>query len=604
IRVWIGADPSDLAGHLMALTNGDPHQAMEIWRDWIARGVVVEEAYGYRLAPGVLETELGIIGRTLTERLELLRGDDATEVARARDILAVAALEAAADRPSHAFTAQAVAEAMGFGADEFDDFIDWLDDALEVGSDPAGVVRELGTERVGEDGQTICRYGFTSNLFWMALLRDNVLPEERPKLCGRLADALRSAYGESVGRVAATLAELYRQAGNREAEARYRRIAYYGAGPEALYNHARLLMALPRDGWDDWRRRSATKTLMQAGWAVFSRVPWEDLLEIFEAARELAVDDDDRASALLGKGRCLYGLAQYEAARDALEASRELAARIGSPEYEGGAELSLAVLDEVRGEDPRAVIGRLSGAVELLGRAGHWYEQLGALSRLSVTQLAVNRVDEASENARRALATVPRVGGGAAAAQSARAEALQALARVALRRGDLPDAEQTASEALSIYRDLGELAPQGSVLFILGWIHRDRRDWLAAFRAYSGVWRIAMALGDRRAGATAIRALGALARDAGAADLASRLTVFADSQLLLLAGTGSPHDFADARARADAAGWKKDEQVGEGPRSLSTADGVGELGIARETIDALAAYLREQSGHEQGGEHE
>ncbi|MDP9383046.1 MAG: hypothetical protein M3Q29_23490 [Chloroflexota bacterium] len=69
-----------------------------------------------------------------------------------------------------------------------------------------------------------------------------------------------------------------------------------------------------------------------------------------------------------------------------------------------------------------------------------------------------------------------------------------------------------------------------------------RNDWMAAFRAYRGAWRIAVSLGDRHDEADSIDALGKIAHGAGATKLADRLLDIARVRRSSLAAAGGSWD--------------------------------------------------------------
>jgi tetratricopeptide (TPR) repeat protein len=379
-----------------------------------------------------------LLGRRLNH---LIGADDVALLASTQRILSCAALE------GRTFTAEAVAEALGFSRDEV---IDLLDDRLAVpraGTD--GLVEELAALHVTDENATrsLWRYRFRSRLDWLTLRHYGLGgATNRHEVIGRLAAALESCYGGETYRVARTLSALLAEVGNRDQARYYRHLYYTTANRQIMMWRAHDATKIPSTA-DSYDRNRAAEVLLAAARALYHSGPWDEG-RIF--AEQIVALTDVRLYRALGHFyagvfymRCEVASVAEEYLQQALTEFEELHDKQGVAD----ATFELAVLEKVT--------GNLEGALDGYLRVLALREQLGDRAQQSVVHsglgdiyLDLNQLRRAREAYRRSFEVADEIND-----VFHKASALVGMAGLDLEEGHSDRVPAAIREALPILRE-------------------------------------------------------------------------------------------------------------------------------------------------------
>jgi tetratricopeptide (TPR) repeat protein len=344
VSAWLAPCQPDLAERLSEVTGGDPGWLGELWEHWRATGTVQRDHAGtWGLAVGS-SPGLGKVHDLLWERLVRCYGGwlDDDRLEQVVRMLAVGALEGQQFLPQ--FTAQAVALAVGWDADEL---IDELDQHLLAGPDrPDGLLEEVGfayltdpqaTRNEGERGDwAVYRYRFVSELHWRTLRRYGLVGRERQDGCRALAAALQEVWQVEPERAAAEIATLLRQAGDLEAAASWHAMAEFGARVPVVEASARRLLAQDTSGWDRFAHAQAARQLEYAATLLWEYRPVGLVLEVAQGwarAAQAAGWQTEYARALRRCGGLHERREEPDAAIECYRQARRVAVTVGDLGY-------------------------------------------------------------------------------------------------------------------------------------------------------------------------------------------------------------------------------------------------------------------------------
>jgi tetratricopeptide (TPR) repeat protein len=297
----------DVRRALHNLTEGRASWAASTWNDWRGSGVVERDTDlgPWRFAPGQPQLSPASLGQALRDRVAERLGGDLDRIEQARRILGCAALE------GRLFTADAVATALGWDAD---DLIDFLDDHLCPTDEHEGIVDEAGFVSPAGAPGSLCRYSFASPLLRSAF-QDYVLDAaERVALAGALARALDDAYAFESERVAGKISRLLAIGGDLEGATSFREAANSRMSDQALVDQARTLLTTDL-GELSWTEAHHTTEVLLDGSSALSRIgPVDEAAAM--AGRAAAVarrvgNVPDEARALMSQGADESGAAAH-----------------------------------------------------------------------------------------------------------------------------------------------------------------------------------------------------------------------------------------------------------------------------------------------------
>jgi tetratricopeptide (TPR) repeat protein len=297
----------------------------------------------------------------------------------------------------------------------------------------------------------------------------------------------------------------------------------------------------------------------------------EEAIEAMAEARKMAVESRlprQELLALINRAAALRHLSRYEEAVAELERSAEIAREIGDRRLLGHVmgnlgtnEWRLGRLEEARAHQERQIeiarevghrrselagTGNLGLVLRELGLAGRALEhfrrhralaeEIGDRRAVMVGSVNLGRMhaEFGDFETARSLLELPMEQATAIGAPHVRAAALLALGETERAGGDAEAAGRCITEALAIYREIGDLASVAEALFGL-----DRLEEAEAIAEEIGLPGVRVRISARRGdAATALRLLGENE------SVPDRLTTYA----LLFRATGDPSFRAEARA--------------------------------------------------------
>ena len=526
LGAWTGPAAPEVLERLFDATGGRAAWAAGLWRHWRAADVVVPapgddaDLRRWTFASGGRERTLDPFDDVLGRRLAALAGESAGGV---RELLAHAALE------GPVFTADAVARVLRRDRDEV---IDSLDDMLLHDEEhPDGVVCETGSIDVADDrgaNRHLWLYRFDATLDWLTLAQHGLAEADRRAAARGLAQALIDVYGGS-HYVADTLARLYELAGDEEPARRHRRLADAGTDQAVLLWRAEALLARA-DPQEQPDRRRAGEVLLAATRALSSRGPHEDGRRFAHAVYRLSPLREDRAEAQYLAGVHAFKLADYDAARHALNLAlalyRELAdekgqadvraalalidnrrgahdlARselgfvlevyraLGDRDAEAATHQSLANIDIALGEPDRAR-ANLTALITLEQAAGDGSGEAGTRLQIARLDMEQERFDDARRELNAALETYRGLGD-----RHGEADARHNIARLGIELGSLDEARREFMRILAVYRELGDKVGEAATRHSLASIAMEQRVYDKARRELTHVLELGRALED------------------------------------------------------------------------------------------------------------
>jgi energy-coupling factor transporter ATP-binding protein EcfA2 len=247
VATYIGDAAPEIAAKLHGVTGGNARWVRELWREWRLSEIVISNEADCWMWGKQHKHTLNLYELILRDRLtQLLKAQTAMEVEEAREVLACAALEGVR------FTADAVALTLDWDRDELIDFLD--EKLIQTEDNPDGLLVEGDSVNIiASDGatHTLWRYNFVSDLYWIALEQYGFANQPRPgksnsekrEKSAALAKALIATYATEERLVAAPLARLLGDIGDREAARQYRQMADYVAEHAAMREQALLLLS-------------------------------------------------------------------------------------------------------------------------------------------------------------------------------------------------------------------------------------------------------------------------------------------------------------------------------------------------------------------------
>ena len=538
LEAWTGPAAPEVLERLLEVTGGRAAWAADLWRHWQAAGVIVpapgeEDDLGrWTFADDGRERSLDPFADVLGRRLATVAGE---RMAGVRELLAHAALE------GPVFTADAVARVLRRDRDEV---IDLLDDMLSHDdAHPEGVVHEAGSLDVADDrGATrhLWLYRFVAPLDWLTLTSHGLAEEVERRAAARgLAQALIDVYG-GAHYVAGTLARLYELAGDATPAREYRRLADAGASHAVLLWRADALLARadPQNRPD---RGRAGEVLLAAARGLSSTGPYEDGRRYALAAYRLAPLREDRAEAQYLAGVHGFKLADYDAARQALNLALALYRDLADDKGQADMRAALALIDSRRGSH-EAARSELAFVLEAYRALGDGDAQAATHQSLANIDIVLGEHDRARENLT-ALMTLEQAAGDSRGEASTRlriarldmeqerfddargqlnaaleiyrglddrhgeADARHNLARLGIELGKLDEARREFMRILAVYRDLGDMVGEAATRHSLASIAMEQRGYEKARRELTHVLELGRAMNDDDVVQTALEGL-------------------------------------------------------------------------------------------------
>jgi tetratricopeptide (TPR) repeat protein len=493
---WLGPMSPRLAGKIVDATGGHAGNCAELFADLRAEGVITDSNGLWRIA-GDAEIGISYAAERVTRRLQSLLDPDPLEAERVRLILSCAALE------GNAFTADAVAAALGLPRDEV---IDLLDELCE-GEGPSVLLRDLGGIAVrGVDGGSrhMWRYGFVRAIDWrVARMR---LGDGRTDtdISARLADELIAHYGPQKRVVAHIIAALLKHAGREDEGREFAELAWLRVTAAVMVALCRLIVTTDKRGWGPHDYLSAAEILIRAGQDMYRKWTVSDSRANAQRAFDYAerAGDGGRTAA----ARALLMLGQCEGMAGNISRSREFLAevvdrsRVGSQSTLGSAHLALAKLSTP------GVARELATAREHLGAALAAFRQVrseigvgSCLMELAEISREEGDYETALGQNERSLQILSRAG------QVARVgSALQFRAEIEMDRGHPDVARDLLNELISRRRDRGERYDEAACLRLLGAAERQLDQLDSARDCMALAVKVEMELGRRGVAAFAL----------------------------------------------------------------------------------------------------
>ena len=574
IRSWIGPASHELLSAVWAITEGSPGEIPGLWDSWLARNSIDRDANDCWQIVGDVERTLAEAGDRFTAELGALLGDEKLQLlARAREILACGAVE------GRTFTAEAVARALDLDTDVL---IDLLDDHLTGESGP---LREAASIEVLTSALTtriLWRYAFVRNLDRRIVRIRFTSGAERASLARRLAPALIEAYAPEEYRVAATLAEMFVEAGDAEAAKHFRRVANLGVDQLVLRGQARNLLTANTDGWTNADLSRAAELLLHATDVLSDVDPYSETLALATACAGFAERSKRRAlqaGAVQREAELRMRLGLLESARaDVMRADAILGESTGSSlEAQSALLLSQIELAHDNLQAARTETLRFRALSQNprnpLGEAIACY-QLGQI------EVRMGNFEGARAPTAHALEISKRYG-------SARGEAtaLTQLALIAIRLGTFEEARSLGQQALKISQEIGDRAGEATNLFQLGLIERVLRNFETARSVTQRAIAIFQEIGGRANEAENWLQLGQIEVSSGSIDAArADRACGANRRRGRLACVRDARPTATQRPRTH--GWQPSR--GAPPCSARSAASRGD-GRSRERGDRLAS---------------
>jgi class 3 adenylate cyclase/tetratricopeptide (TPR) repeat protein len=316
--------------------------------------------------------------------------------------------------------------------------------------------------------------GAREYIFKHALLRDvvyeSVLKRDRRAYHRRAAEWLARRSGGRVGEYAGLIAEHYDRAQSAEDAAEW----YGRAGRQARESHA------PESAIGFYRKALAFITVVERG----------------EDSDALAIQAL-RMEWYEGLGEALRVQARYGEAIEAYQSMRAAAEALNVPAVQARAWNEVALVQSSQG-DNRAVAESTRRA-EKLARAegrgpGARVELARALNLQSQSSSRLGDARSAMMLADRALSLVDEMGD---AGRRVRADCLKSLGMAYHMLGRFEQAEEFKSQALQLYKDMGDRRSVGNLLNSLGETARLSGDYEDAFGRYQEALAIAREIGNR-----------------------------------------------------------------------------------------------------------
>jgi tetratricopeptide (TPR) repeat protein len=511
-EAWLGPAQVGLAAHLHGIADGNPLRIWNLLNLWEQDGHVArsDKDYSWYWTSNYRPPRTARKDWLLARLKRLLEGDpyEPEEVFR---LLAYAALE------GRRFTAAAVAQAAGWETDEainlFDDLLMWdtdNPDGLLAESKPAELLGEAGKE-------TLWRYSFVDGFQHDALREIGLTEVERQNALIELVEALQQVYAPEIRVAASTLAVLYRQLNMIEAANQFQKLADYQAPRERLREEALLLLRLDKKSWNHWELIGAVDLLMEAGESMDGYFPYEELVELYQQAAQIALEVDRpnrQAEAEFYLGRALQQLGEYPEARQQILSALVISRKVGNRDGESVCLSGLADIDQRTGsyDDARA---QYRQALAINREIGDRAIESTCLYGLAVIDQRTGNYDDARAQYRQALAINREIG-----RQVGESACLCGLAAVDQHTGNYAAAREQYRQALAIDREIGNRAGESVCLYGLAAVDQLTSNYDAAREQYSQALAINNEIGRRVGESTCLFGLAEVERHTGNYDAA------------------------------------------------------------------------------------
>lgn len=475
-RQLAGPASHELLSAVWAITEGRSGEIPGLWDGWVHRGVIRQDEHGRWRIVGDVERTLAEAGDRFNAQLAaLLRNDQVDLISDVREILACAALE------GNTFTPNAIARALNWDPD---DLIDLLDDHLTGESGPLREATPAEITEVGGETRTLWRYSFIRTLDRRIARVRFASAAERLSLAQRLTPALIETYVPEQHLIAATLAALFVEAGDRKAAEQFRRIANLGADQAILRAQAGYVVSADTEGWTTWDLRRGAELLAHATSVLSGVAPYSETLEFANASAELAVRA--KARVLQAKALCLK-CEQH---------------------------LKLGMIDEARSD--------LASVEVALGGPGPRSLEAWTSILLGRLELSVGSFRAARPPTERALKTSQDIGD-----RKREAYAWYQLGEIEYALGDDRAALRLANCSLQIDQELGNREGVAASSYLVGRAEVGLGDFEAARRPTELALKVNQEIGDRQGEAASRHQLGTVELRLGNVDAARRLTEIA-----------------------------------------------------------------------------
>jgi tetratricopeptide (TPR) repeat protein len=510
---WLG--PSQRAPLLgvLNLTGGRSGDALELWRTWVADGVISKGQSGsWELArPKALEHD------ALTRLAALVERDlpeaNPTERETIREALAFGALE------GRSFTAAAVADAIACDRDAMEDLLD------ELVVDPTGDgvlrppraidVHDLKRSR----SWSLWRYEFASTLLWRAAReRLSDRPEETAL---RLLDSLKKSYEHEVPAIAPVMARLADLSGQSTLISHYRSLVR-APSQMALEAQARYLLNECTESWTRADHRDASYVFSETALRLCFFQPYESLLPFAERAVDHAqeAEQDGRRAltiALLAMGKLKHRLGQIDLAEETLLAARRNSAQ-GDPSLLANVLCELAEVSRSRGTEDRKAKSLLEEADLLFRRVGNRLGMAGCKYELGVIALREGDLPSARALNQEAMAITHGAG------NRSREMTMQfQQAEIEYQDGNPDLARDLVEEALRYQAAVGKVFSEAACLALFARIETTRGNPEVAKDLAESALALHRKLHDQPAEADALRTLAEVMAALEEKDQASQL---------------------------------------------------------------------------------
>lgn len=513
VGAYIGKAALGIAGKLHGVTGGNARWVRELWREWRQMEIVIQNETDCWVWGGQHRETVNLYELILRDRLaRLLKAQTAMEVEEVCEVLACAALEGVR------FTADALAVALGLDRDELIDFLD--ETLVHTEDNPNGLLLDddsVSITKSNGETRTLWRYKFASDLHWMALERygfenhqqpDKNYSEKMEKSID-LAQALIKTYSPEERLVAAPLAKLFAEIGNREAAQHYRRMAYYSASRAVLREQALHLLTLNKDEWGQWECQRTARFMLDVGNAIINTFPHSEALIVLTEAHKLAHRAKDRISEADAHYLCGFvhnEAGEYSAARDSANKSLNIIRHTNS---KSGLAKTLSLFSDINYAE-----GHYAEALDFALQSKKIYQEIDnrlgiahTLQMLSDINHAESHYTEARKCISQAIKIYQEIG-----EQLGIVNSLNRMGRIEYAEGHYVEARECALKSLKIYQEIGEQLGIASAFGLLAMTDCAEGHYVEAREHALKSLKITQGMGDHRGVISSLDLLDVIAR--------------------------------------------------------------------------------------------
>jgi tetratricopeptide (TPR) repeat protein len=512
VAASIGYAAPGIAAKLHGVTGGNARWVRELWREWRLSEIVAQNEADCWVWGEQHKATVNLYEDILRDRLtRLLKAQMATEVEEAREVLACAALE------GMRFTSDAVALTLGWDSDELIDFLD--EELVQTEDNPDGLLLEDESVSITMPGgatRTLWRYSFVSDLHWTALARYGFADQQRPgkgdseklEKSAALAQALIETYAPEERLVAAPLARLLRDIGQRETAQHYQRMADYAADRAVMREQALHLLTINKDEWGQWECGRVAKFLIEAGKVMGNVFPFSEMLAVSEEACKLAhraKDESDEAYAHYLCGVSLHVEGENRVARDRVSNALDIWQRI---RFKQGIAVSLHMLADIDYVEGHYVEARAHAlqSLKIDQELGKQHGVAALCTMLADIDFIEGHYVEARAHALQSLKIDQKLGN-----QEGIAHSYKMLADIDCGEGRYIEARAHALQSLKIMQELGDQSGVAVSLNILANIDFIEGHYVEARAHALQSLKIMQELGNQEGIANSLDLLGSIA---------------------------------------------------------------------------------------------